>query len=251
MSARMNERQKQIVNLLHSVGEVKITELKEMFPVTDMTLRRDLEKLEQHGMLKRTYGGAILSSKELALPVRSTVNMPGKERVGQIAVSLVNPGESIFIDSGSTTLQIARALPDRVPITVVTNAIHVAAELSEKQIPTVVIGGVLLETTNGMGGTVATESISRMAFDKAFLGTTGLSRLHGFSNANMLEAEIKRVAISRASESYIVMDHTKFDHSALFSFAKLDEVRAVITDQQPSEEWEAAFQEAEVEIRYS
>lgn len=248
MSAELNERQKQIMNLLRRDGEVKITELKELYSVTDMTLRRDLEKMEQSGLLKRTYGGAILSSKDVALPERKTVNMNEKERIGQAVAGLILPGESIFIDSGSTTLQIARSLPDKAPITVVTNAIHVAAELAEKKIPTVVIGGVLVDTTNAMVGTVAIESISKMAFDKVFLGTTGLSFLHGFSNSNMLEADIKRTCIHRAKQSYIVMDQTKFGQNALFSFSTLQEIDAIITDVQPDEEWVSAFQAAETQV---
>ncbi|WP_168120122.1 DeoR/GlpR family DNA-binding transcription regulator [Paenibacillus sp. HB172176] len=241
MSTGLNDRQKQIISMLQKGGEIKIGELKDLFSVTDMTLRRDFEKLEQLGMLRRTYGGAILNSREAALPERATVNRIGKERIGETAAKLILPGESVFIDSGSTTLQIARALPIQHPVTVVTNAIHVAAELSEKKIPTVVIGGVLLDTTDAMAGTAAVESISKMAFDKVFLGTTGLSIPHGFSNSNMLEADVKRIAIGRATETYIVMDQTKFNQSALFSFASLAEVHAIITDEQPGEEWLAAL----------
>lgn len=248
MSADLNDRQKQIVSLLQRAGEIKLTELKERFSVTDMTLRRDLEKLEQNGTLKRTYGGAILSSKDMALRERSIVNIGEKVRIGQAAARLVAPGESIFIDGGSTTLQIARALPEKAPITVVTNAIHVAAELADKKIPTVVIGGVLLDSTNSMAGTTAIEAISKLAFDKAFLGTTGLSFSHGFSNSNMLEAEIKRVSIQRAKTSYIVMDHAKFGQNALFSFAALQDVQAIITDGRPDEEWMSAAQAAETEV---
>ncbi|WP_139997272.1 DeoR/GlpR family DNA-binding transcription regulator [Paenibacillus paridis] len=248
MSTGLNDRQKQIINLLRKDGEVKIAELKDFFSVTDMTLRRDLEKLEQTGLLKRTYGGAILSSKEVALPERSIVNMDEKEQIGQAAARLIAPGESVFIDSGSTTLQIIRYLPVQAPITVVTNAIHVAAELAEKNISTVVIGGVLVNTTNAMAGTAAIEAISKLAFDKVFLGTTGLSLLHGFSNSNMLEAEIKRISILRAKESYIVMDHTKFGQSALFSYSALEDITAIITDQKPDEKWENALEGAETRV---
>lgn len=248
MSAAMNERQKRIVSLLQRDGQVKILELKELFSVTDMTLRRDLEKLENSGILKRTYGGAILSAKETALPERSKVNMAEKERIGHAAAKLILPGESVFIDSGSTTLQIVRALPDKAAMTVVTNAIHVAAVLAEKKIPTVVIGGVLLDTTNAMAGTTAIESISKLAFDKVFLGTTGVSFLHGFSNSNMLEADIKRSAIQRAKETYIVMDHTKFGQHSLFSFSSLRDVTAILTDRKPSEEWLTELRNAGTEV---
>lgn len=244
----MNERQRQIVNILQRDGEVKITELKDLFPVTDMTLRRDLEKLEFNGILKRTYGGAILNTREMALPERSIVNMEEKGLIGQAAVKLIRPGESVFIDSGSTTLQMVRALPEQAAIMVVTNAIHVAAVLADKKIPTVVIGGVLLDSTNSMAGTTAIESIAKLAFDKVFLGTTGVSFLHGFSNSNMLEADIKRVAIQQAKEAYIVMDHTKFGQSALFSFSALHGIRGIVTDRQPSEDWISALNAANVNV---
>lgn len=248
MSAKMNERQKQIMSLLQRQGEVRIGELKERFAVTDMTLRRDLEKLEQLGSLKRTYGGAILVTGDATLPERATVNRDAKEKIGHAAAALVQPGESVFIDSGSTTLQIARALPERAPITVVTNAVHVIAELADKKIPVVVIGGVLLDTTNAMAGTTAIEAISKLAFDRVFLGTTGVSLQHGFSNSNMLEADIKRAAVQRARQAYIVMDGTKFGRGALFSFAALSEVDAIITDAPPPEEWTAPLAAAETDV---
>ncbi|RED57243.1 DeoR/GlpR family DNA-binding transcription regulator [Cohnella lupini] len=248
MSSGLNERQQRIVDELKYKGEVKISDLKERFEVTDMTVRRDLEKLEKIGELKRTFGGAILTSKDVALRERSVVRMAEKERIGRKAALLVAPGDSIFIDGGSTTLQVARNLPEHSKITVVTNAINVAAELSERKIPTIVIGGVLIETTNSMVGQVAIESLSRMAFDKAFLGGTGVDPIHGLSNSNMHEAEIKRLAIRKAKEAYVVMDHSKFGASMLFSFATLSDIHAIITDQVPDESLDMACQAADTSV---
>lgn len=248
MKDDLNDRQKQIIQQLQTKGEVKIAELKEFFDVTDMTVRRDLEKMERSGLLKRTFGGAILASKDVALRERSIVRGVEKERIGRLAASLVQPGESIFIDGGSTTLQIARHLPEDANITVVTNAINVAAELSEKRIPTIVLGGILMDTTKSMVGPVTLETISRMAFDKVFLGATGLHPQHGFSNSNMHEAEIKRVAIQKAKESYIVMDHSKFGTSMLVSFADLNVVTAIITNESPNQEMVSICQTAETSI---
>ncbi|MCU6707873.1 DeoR/GlpR family DNA-binding transcription regulator [Paenibacillus sp. J5C_2022] len=248
MSSEWNDRQKRIVEKLRTDGEVKISELKNWLEVTDMTVRRDLEKLEQNGVLKRTFGGAILTAKEIALPERSIVHIAEKERIGETAVELIEPGESIFMDSGSTTLQIARCLPHEANLTVVTNALHIASELSEKKIPTIVIGGALMDTTNSMVGSLSIETILRMAFDKAFLGTTGANALHGFSNSNMHEAEIKRTAIQQAKKAYIVMDHTKFGNSALFSFASLQDVHAIITNEMPDEDMRLACEASETFI---
>jgi DeoR family transcriptional regulator, fructose operon transcriptional repressor len=242
MQAGLNHRQKLILQQLHTKGEVKVSELKEIFDVTDMTIRRDLEKMERSGLLKRTFGGAILVSKDVALRERSVVHWEEKERIGRLAASLVQTGESIFIDGGSTTFQVARHLPEEVDITVVTNAINVAAELSEKKISTIVLGGILIDTTKSMVGPVTLDTISRMAFDKVFLGATGFHPQHGFSNSNIHEAEIKRVAIQKAKEVYIVLDHSKFGKSSLVSFANLKDVHSIVTDESPSAELYIACQ---------
>jgi DeoR family fructose operon transcriptional repressor len=248
MHVNLNARQSQIIELLKTNGEAKIPELKSMFDVTEMTVRRDLEKLERHGILKRTFGGAILASQDLTLRERTVSQAEEKMRIGRCAAALVQPGDSIFIDGGSTTLQVARHLPEQSAITVVTNAINVAAQLAERSISTIVIGGVLVEATNSMIGSIAVESISRMAFDKVFIGATGINARHGFSNSNMHEAEIKRIAIQQAKEAYIVSDHSKFGEQVLVSFATLSDINKIVTDTMPDQELLSACQTAGVEV---
>lgn len=236
MKEEFNDRQLAILEQLRNDGEVKIGGLKEYFGVTEMTIRRDLEKLERGGHVRRTFGGAILASPDVALRDRIVERADEKERIGRAAAALVRPGDSVFIDGGSTTLQVARSLPDGADVTVVTNAINVAAELSEKRIPTIVLGGSLLETTRSMVGHMTVEAASRMAFDKAFLGATGLHPAHGFSNTNLHEAEVKRAAIRQSKEAYAVMDQSKFGLTMLVSFAGLAEVTGLVTDRLPAGE---------------
>ena len=148
----LNDRQKKIVEKLAIEGEVRISNLTNEFQVTEMTIRRDLEKLEAKGMLRRTFGGAIAVMKDIALRERSSVRMEEKKWIGEQAASLVKPGESVFIDGGSTTMQVAR-IPKPMPnLTVVTNALNIAAELVEKGISTVVIGGTVIGETLSMVG---------------------------------------------------------------------------------------------------
>jgi DeoR family fructose operon transcriptional repressor len=233
MEQKFNERQKQILDQLRTYGEVKITELKDSYSVTEMTIRRDLEKLEQLGLAKRTFGGAILAPSDIELRERSGVRFAEKNRIGRKAAEMIKPGDSIYIDSGSTTLQVVHHLPYKAEITAVTNAINIAEELMAKKIPTIVLGGILIETTSSMVGPNAIEAISRMAFDKVFLGATGINPTHGFSNSNMYEAEIKRIAIQKTSEAFVVLDRSKFGERALVSFASLSDVQSIITDQRP------------------
>ncbi|MBM7566096.1 DeoR/GlpR family DNA-binding transcription regulator [Paenibacillus sacheonensis] len=244
----LNERQQQLLGLLESSGEVKVAGLKETFGVTEMTIRRDLEKLELAGYVKRTFGGAILASKDIAIGDRTGVMAEEKQAIGKAAAALVRENDAIFIDGGTTTLQVARHLKADMNITVVTNALNIAMELLEKRITTVVTGGMALEATSTLVGPGTLETIGKMAFDRIFLGATGLTAKHGFCNSNMYEAEIKRMAIAQASEVNIVADHTKYGAKELFSFAGITDVRRVISSRLPDEKLMQACKESGLEL---
>ncbi len=246
--ASLNARQQQMLEQIQAEGELKITELKLRYDVTEMTIRRDLEKLEKLGDVRRTFGGVMWIGKDVALQVRSEAMREEKVRIGKLAAASVQPGESIFIDGGSTTLQVARSLPPLAGLTVVTNALNVAAELQNRNIPVIVTGGILRESTSSMVGPIASQTISQMVFDRAFLGASGFTPGHGFSNTNLYEAEIKRLAIRQAKQANVVMDHSKFGVKVLFSFAELGSVHRLITDQAPEAETVRQCNEAGMEI---
>lgn len=244
----LNARQQQMLEQLSREGELRIAALKEAYQVTEMTIRRDLEKLEETGAVKRIFGGAIFVGKDIALQERASILMEEKARIGRYAASLIRPGESVFIDGGTTTLQVAKFLPSGMKVTVVTNALNVAAELSGKQIPVLMTGGMLLEATHSLVGPIAAQNLATMAFDRIFLGATGLTVAHGFSNSNLYEAEIKQTAIRQAAETTIVLDHTKFGARMLVSFAPLSGVQRIVTDQWPEEPLRQACGEAGVRL---
>lgn len=247
-SVVLNERQRQMLDRIVQEGEVRIADLREAFQVTEMTIRRDLEKLEEAGSVRRTFGGAIFVGQDVALKERSALYTEEKIRIGRKAASLIRPGESIFLDGGTTTLQIARFLPAGLNVTVVTNALNVAAELAGKQIPTIMTGGTLLEATHSLVGPIAVQSLSGMAFDRIFLGATGISVEHGFSNSNLYEAEIKQLAIRQSAETAIVADHTKFGAKVLVSFAPLAGVQRIVTDEAPEPELRQACADKGVHV---
>ena len=235
MRSGLNERQNQIMDRVLLEGEVKVGDLKDFFQVTEMTIRRDLEKLEQLGLMRRTFGGAIPVTFDLSLKERNSFRIEEKIKIGRVAAELVLPGQAIFIDGGTTTFQIARHLKPHSSITVVTNALNVAAELLEKQIHTIVIGGMVMEKTMSLVGPIAIETLQKMAFDQVFLGTTGITIAHGFSNSNVFEAELKKKAIAQATKVTIVVDHSKFGEKQLISFAQMTDVHCIVTDQAPPE----------------
>jgi DeoR/GlpR family transcriptional regulator of sugar metabolism len=248
MNADLNPRQEQLLQLIIQNGDVKLAQMKEQFQVTEMTIRRDLEKLEQLGLARRTFGGAIAVMKETTLNQRNTLMLQEKALIGKAAARLVNPRDSLFIDGGSTTLQLAKALPAGMEIMVVTNAVNVALELLGKQIPTVMTGGRLIESTCSAVGPIAAETISKMVFTRVFLGAGGMTGAHGFSNSNIDEADIKKLVIRQAAEVNIVLDHSKFGKSTLFSFAALDHVHRIITDRLPDDELLADCRNTGIEV---
>jgi DeoR/GlpR family transcriptional regulator of sugar metabolism len=248
MEFTLNERQQMLLNMIKTEGEVRISGLRDILEVTEMTIRRDLEKLEQAGLVRRTFGGAIPANKDVALKVRSGVMSEEKIRIGKCAAQLIQAGNSVFIDGGTTTFEIARFLKPGLHVTVVTNALNIAMELMEKKISTLVTGGMVLETTSTLVGPGTVESIGKMAFDRIFLGTTGISAKHGFSNSNLYETEVKRMAIRQSTETNVVADHTKFGAKELFSFADLGMAHRILTDQLPDGNLHEACREASVEL---
>lgn len=248
MASELNDRQRRMLEWLEADGEIRISELKTRFGVTEMTIRRDLEKLEQLGSVRRIFGGAILLGKDIALQDRTGVMAEEKARIGRYAASLIRPGDSVFLDGGTTTIEVARALPQRMSITVVTNALNVAQELQGKGIPAIVSGGMIWEATSTLIGPFAVQHIGSMAYTRIFLGTTGISARHGFSNSNIHEAEIKRTAIRQAAEVNVVADHTKFDAERLLLFAGPAEVHRLITNQLPNPDLMQAMQSGGMEV---
>ncbi|TMV50179.1 DeoR/GlpR transcriptional regulator [Paenibacillus mesophilus] len=248
MRLNLNERQNEIWNTIQREGEVKIGDLKDRYAVTDMTIRRDLEKLESLGLVRRTFGGAIPVTLDVSLKERDTVLTDEKIRIGRAAAELVQPNQAIFIDGGTTTLQVAKHIRPDSSVTIVTNALNVAAVLMDKGIHTIVAGGMLLEKTGSMVGPIAIEALSTMAFDQAFLGATGITAQHGFSNSNSFEAELKRHAMRRSGQVNIVSDASKFGERFLHSFAGFKDVHRIITDREAPSSIRAAAEDEGMQI---
>lgn len=248
MRLNLNERQNEIWTAIQRDGEVKISQLKERYAVTDMTIRRDLEKLELLGLARRTFGGAIPVTLDVSLKERDEVHTDEKIRIGRAAAELIMPNEAVFIDGGTTTLQVARHIRSDSSVTVITNALNVAALLLDKGVHTIVAGGMLLEKTGSMVGPIAIETLGSMAFDQVFLGTTGITAEHGFSNSNSFEAELKRHAMRRAKRVTVVADASKFGERVLHSFASLKDVQRIVTDRAPSRAIMEAAEAARLEI---
>ncbi|SFJ47903.1 transcriptional regulator, DeoR family [Paenibacillus sp. UNC496MF] len=225
-------RYEKIMETLLAAREVTVAELTEALGVTGKTIREDLAKLEEKGLLARVHGGAVLAQPNqlgILSPKREEApNAAERREIAASAAALVEPNEVIALDGGRTTLEMARLLADQ-PLTVVTNDLLIIAELSRRErIRLVVPGGY--QSRNVLIGAEAEAYIRKLNITKAFLSATGVHAEYGFTIYSGESVGIKRAWLETAKASYVTADHHKFGQGALFTFARLDEVAAIITD---------------------
>jgi DeoR family transcriptional regulator, fructose operon transcriptional repressor len=240
-------RRQQIVSLLNKAenGLVTIPALSRTLGVSEMTIRRDLEYLEDQEQLHRIYGGAIAYKSVVEQPYieRAGQSSPQKIAIGRIAASLVKDGQSILLDSGTTTRQIAYNLSSRNDLTVVTNNIPISEELGQyAQIKTYLLGGLVKHHELCTVGYSVRQALESFTVDIAFLGTAGFSLQNGITDIDMNEVEIKQTMIRIAREVILVTDSKKFNSTALLRVAPLTAAKKIITDENLPE---SAIQEIE------
>lgn len=248
------ERRNAMNQLIQERGEVRMADLEARFPdVSSMTLRRDLETLEREGVIVRTRGGAksiahLSMVKEAAYPQRQVENTAAKQAIAAKAITLVSPGQSIYIDSGTTCTMFAQALPD-ASLFVLTPAPITAIELSKK--PSFKInltGGHLNRETMTLTGFNAQEHVRNLNIDIAFIGTGALSLANGFTCGDYYEAELKKLIMRKAQRVIMLMDNSKINCSMPYTFARLNQIHMLITEGPLPEDYIRAAQQANCQI---
>lgn len=238
------ERRERALALVGDRGFVRVTELAEAFSVTTVTARADLDALERAGSIRRVHGGAVPISAA-ATPLRPTrepsfeealeASADAKQRIGEHAASLVRSGQSVILDVGTTTLQIARALRARTDlddVTVFTNGLSIALEL-EPEIPrftVVVTGGTLRPKQHSLVHPLAGSMLDEVHVDLAFIGCNGVDATLGVTNANLPEAAVKALMLHAAARRIVVADASKLGEAHLGRIAPIDSFDALITD---------------------
>lgn len=228
------ERRSEIAHVLNEKGRVKVKDLSARFGVSTVTIRNDLDFFEKKGLINRTYGGAILRenvSKDPSLEEKQKLHADEKRRIGIAAAELINEGDSIILDSGTTARQIAINIKEKENITVMTNAINIAVELAGLSNITVMLtGGVLREKSYSLVGPEAENTIADFYFDKLFLGVDGFDLDYGLTTSNPLEAKLNRLMVERSNEVIAVTDSSKFGRHSFSFISDLDPLNTVITD---------------------
>ena len=230
------DRREQILAMLKQDGSVKVQTLTSHFGVSIETIRRDLEALENEGLLRRVYGGAVLLSRRSVEPLfrdRQVRNALEKEQIGRLAASFVEDGDVVGIDIGTTTMEMAKALRDRdLRLIVITNSIPIAAVLSENEkIEVILTGGRVRRGELSVGGHTLTESNMRLfQTDKLFLGVGGITEKFGITDYREEETAFRRIGVERTKEVYALADHSKFGVTAMNQICEAGKIDVLITD---------------------
>jgi DeoR/GlpR family transcriptional regulator of sugar metabolism len=223
-------RQAQILELIQTRGFQSVRDLANELKVDESTVRRHLYKLESLALINRTHGGASpVESAETPSRIKQTIHSPEKKKIGQAMAEKLLDGQVILLDSGSTTLEVAKALKNRV-LTVVTNDLAIGIELQRKpNINIVFIGGEILANLNTTWGPTAVEQIKRLRVDVGVFGVDSVSANGVFNNTSN-EIESKQAMMAISGQAYFVADSSKFTRKALFKVFNIDQFTAGITD---------------------
>jgi len=236
-----HERQKQILSLLTKQGRLIISEIVEQFSISLATARRDLESLAEQGKLQRVHGGAITVEQappELPILQRENEQANEKQRIGQTAAALVQDGETVFLGSGTTVLEAARALRGRHSLAVITNSLAVVNALAGADgVSVICLGGMLRNSELSFIGHITELAMTELRADKILIGTRAISLEHGLTHDYLAETVTDRAVLKAGKEIIVLADHTKFGRASAVLLAPLEQVHTIVTDGQTSNEF--------------
>jgi len=239
MSVNSLRRKEELRELLSQENQLTVAKITQTFGVSEATARRDLSELEKEGYLVRTYGGAVKSESNISFEYffteKQKKNILEKKLIAQEAVEMIKEGETIFIDSGSTTWQMAkilRASPNKLnKITIISNSLAVAGELSRlENLSLILLGGIFRPKLADVCGRQAEDNLRQYFVDKAFLGVDGISAERGLTTTDFLSANLEKEVIKCSKQVIALADNTKVGRSSLLSYVDINRINILITD---------------------
>jgi DeoR/GlpR family transcriptional regulator of sugar metabolism len=238
----LEQRLKTIQEHLFSRGVLNIEELVEITGSSPATVRRDLSKLEQDGVIERTHGGARLaesSNLEVAFGLRESENFEVKRAIGRAAHALLKPGSTVLMDAGTTVLQLAKAIRlEPLPLTIITNGLALAQELvNVPGVEVIFLGGKLRSDNLSSVGPYAEKLLEEFWCDQLFLGATAVNTEYNLATLDVFEASINRKMLERAKQSILLVDSSKFGHNAPYRVANIEQISQIITDKGLNKIW--------------
>lgn len=246
-------RRKETLHLITEQGQVSVKALSEKFNVSEVTIRNDLEQLEQKNLLIRARGGALKVETGVAIDQRladkNRINFQEKARIGKKASQLVYESDTIIIDSGSTTAEMVKNLPQLQDLTVITNALNIANQLMNiPHINIIIPGGFLRKNSLSLVGPQAEKSLRNFNVDKAFLGVDGFDTRNGIFTPNVEEARLNEIMIEISREVILLADSSKFNKRSFAFICSIKQIDKVITDNRIPEDDLKRLQDAGVEV---
>jgi len=239
------ERYELIVQLVNERGSIRVSELSELCSVTEETIRRDLDKLEQAGRLKRSHGGAVSvkeSQQEIPYFEREITRAQEKMRIAEEAVKLIQPHDRILLDASTSAWYMAKIMPD-IPITILTNAVKVATELSTKEkIEVISLGGRLSPRSLSFVGPITEKTLESFHVNKLFFSCKGVHLERGISESGELQARLKQQMIEAADEVILLADSSKFGVKSFTQVSNLSAINTIITDRDLDKDMQKSLQ---------
>lgn len=244
-----DERRARILRALDTAGTLSTEELANELQVSGETIRRDLIRLDHQRQIRRVHGGAMAAStirdEEAPYPQRAEADTDAKRRIGELAASLVSPGQTLILDVGTTALAVARALPPTFHGTVLTCSLLAAAELAGRPgIEVLIAPGRVRGGDLAVSNSLTVEFFNDIRADIAFLGTGGISAEHGLTDFYIDEIATRRIIIANSNTAYALADTTKLGSVAPHHVCELNQITAIITDRTPTPTIQAAIQQA-------
>lgn len=246
------DRQQQIAQIVSQRGRLSVTELCDLFDISEATARRDLEVLASERKIQRVHGGAISAQQappELPILERSDEQATEKRRIGKAAAELVKDGETIFLGSGTTVLEAARELRSYRNLTVITNSLPILNTLANiPEITIVSLGGMLRVSELSFIGHITEQALSELRVDKVLMGVRAISLEHGLTNDYLSETKTDRAIINAGREVIILADHTKFGRVAAAFLASTENIHILVTDGKAPSEATKALRKRNVQV---
>jgi len=238
-----DERRSQILQIVRSAGRVRVNALARRFNTSAVTIRNDLNELQQRGLVLRSHGGAVLPDKilrESPVHERLKAYSDEKRRIGAMAASMINDGDTIILDSGTTTLEIARQIKRKQALQIITNGVNIAAELLDaRDAQLFIVGGTVRGESASICGRFTEEMFDQFSADKLFLSGAGCDLDFGVSGANLEETMVNRAMLRISREIILVADSSKFSKRSMTRIAPFSEIDTVISDTGLNEETQA------------
>lgn len=248
------ERRNRILEKLQEEKRVVVSELSQLYEVSEETIRRDLEKLERDGLATKSYGGAVINENiniDMPFNVRKNRNVVGKQKIAELLASMIQDGEHIFLDASTTAVFAAKAIKNKERMTVITNSIEIIIELSDVSDWNIIAtGGSLKEGYLALVGPKTEAAINSYYVDKAVISCKALDAEKGIMDSVELFSSAKRAMINSARQKILAVDSSKFDTTAFSKLADIRMVDTVVTDVKPPKRWLDYFEECGVTCVY-